>query len=563
MRDLKTVFCHLHSHSQPRYPHFALCPYCREDAPHETIVVEAVVNYFSSKLRDFFIQTELEVQMGTTKRRADIVIVDGERNYAAIVECKRIGVRDDGIEQLNSYLCATDTPLGVFANSTVPNDWEFYENLGRNQFKDIRSDAFWKNIQGILEEENLQPSKYYSRGLTKYNSGIFATTDGEYDVAIEQYTAAIADLDKVIQLKPDNTTAHQFRANAYYNRGKVMDEVRQYAGAIADYDKFIQINPDYTEAYFKRGLVKAKLKQYDDAIADFDNAIRLKPNYVEAYYHRGLTKTLLGIPAAAVADFDNAIQLKPDFAQAYYYQGFTRMVKLEQYDDAIADFDNAIQLKPDYAEAYYWRGNAKVKLKQYAAAIADFDSIIQFKPNDAEAYYRRGNAKKLLGQQDAAIADFDNAIRLKPDYAEVYYRRGKLRELMELEKIVRGGQYSIAIIADYDNAIRLKLDDAGVYHARGNARKSLGQYTDAIADYDIAIQLKPNYASLYHARANAKVKLEQYAAAIQDYDHAIRLEQDDLSLSMYYRHRGNVKELMGKSFAAMIDFHRSYRALKE
>ena len=54
MRDLNTVFCHQHSHSQPRYPHFVLCPYCREDAPYEALVVEAVVNYFSLKFHDFF-----------------------------------------------------------------------------------------------------------------------------------------------------------------------------------------------------------------------------------------------------------------------------------------------------------------------------------------------------------------------------------------------------------------------------------------------------------------------------------------------------------------------------
>ena len=119
MRDLNAVFCHLHSHSQPRYPHFTLCPYCREDAPYEAIVVEATVNYFSAKLRDFFIETELEIQMGTAKRRADIILVDGKRNYAAIVECKRRGVQGDGIDQLKSYLCATDTPLGVFANSFI------------------------------------------------------------------------------------------------------------------------------------------------------------------------------------------------------------------------------------------------------------------------------------------------------------------------------------------------------------------------------------------------------------------------------------------------------------
>lgn len=41
---------------------------------------------------------------------------------------------------MKSYLCATDTPLGVFANSTEPGNWDFFENLGRNQFKDVTSD---------------------------------------------------------------------------------------------------------------------------------------------------------------------------------------------------------------------------------------------------------------------------------------------------------------------------------------------------------------------------------------------------------------------------------------
>ena len=188
MRDLNTVFCHQHSHSQPRYPHFILCPHCREDAPYEAIVIEAAVNYFSAKLRDFFIETELEIQMGTDKRRADIVFVDEKQNHAAIVECKRIGVQADGIDQLKSYLCATATPLGVFANSTEPNDWEFYENLGRNKFRDITSDVFWKILRGTPEEESTQPSidaeTYYKRGNTNYDCS-------QYEEAITNYNQAI------------------------------------------------------------------------------------------------------------------------------------------------------------------------------------------------------------------------------------------------------------------------------------------------------------------------------------------------------------------------------------
>ena len=295
MRDLNTVFCHQHSHSQPRYPHFTLCPYCREDAPHEAIVVEAAVNYFSSKLRDFFIQTELEIQMGADKRRADIVLVDGKQNHAAIVECKRIGVQADGIDQLKSYLCATDTPLGVFANSTDPEDWEYFENLGRNRFKDIASNLFWKCIQDPSEAESSQPATdaetYYKRGLEKYKLG--------------QYDAAIADFDNAIQLKPNYIAA-------YFDRGLAKANIGEYAATIVDYDKVIQLKPDYAEAYYYRGLAKAGIGERAAAIVDYDKVIQLKPDYAEAYYYRGLAKAGIGERAAAIVDYDKVIQLKPD-----------------------------------------------------------------------------------------------------------------------------------------------------------------------------------------------------------------------------------------------------------
>ena len=143
MRDLETVLCHLHSRSQPRYPLFTLCPDCRMEAPREAIIVEAVVNYFSTpEFSTFFIDTEHKIQMGADSRRADIMLLDGAGNFVAIAECKQIGVVNYGHKQLQSYLCATDTRFGVFANSTEPVDWKFYENLGRNQFKEITPNQF-------------------------------------------------------------------------------------------------------------------------------------------------------------------------------------------------------------------------------------------------------------------------------------------------------------------------------------------------------------------------------------------------------------------------------------
>ena len=320
MRNLNTVFCHQHSHSQPRYPNLTLCPYCRDEAPHEAIVVEAAVNYFSHKLRDFFIETELEIQMGTAKRRADIVFVDGEENNVAIVECKRIGVQEDGIAQLKSYLCATDTLFDVFANSTEPNDWEFFENLGRNRFKNITSDLFWENIRDTRGEEDKQTP---------------------------------------------------IDAETYYNSGVAKMKLEQYFAAITDYDNAIQLKSDYDAAYYCRGLAKAALEQYAAAIADYDTAIRLKPDYMEIYYLRGKAKEKQGQFAAAIADYDTIIRLEPNYPPAYYHRGNAK-AELGQYADAIADYDTAIRLDPDYYTAYHRRGEAKELMGKPFAAIADF-----------------------------------------------------------------------------------------------------------------------------------------------------------------------------------------------
>lgn len=162
IRNLETVWCHLHLRSQPRYPRFTLCPECRVEAPYETPIVEAVVNYFSKpQFQEFFIETEREIQMGTYNRRSDIVLLDKSTGFVAIAECKQTGVVTYGREQLESYLCATDTQFGVFANSTNPDEWEFYENLRRNKFTPSmerflfeRKVTTERSIESIREEKN-------------------------------------------------------------------------------------------------------------------------------------------------------------------------------------------------------------------------------------------------------------------------------------------------------------------------------------------------------------------------------------------------------------------------
>ena len=65
------------------------------------------------------------------------------------------------------------------------------------------------------------------------------------------------------------------------NRGIVKAHLKQYTEAIADLDKAIELDPKVAAAYTNRGIAKAHLKQYTEAIADLDKAIELDPKLAQ------------------------------------------------------------------------------------------------------------------------------------------------------------------------------------------------------------------------------------------------------------------------------------------
>jgi len=70
------------------------------------------------------------------------------------------------------------------------------------------------------------------------------------------YDLAIQDLDKAIQLKPDDE-------KPYYN-------TQEYDRAIQDYDKAIELNPKDANVFLNRGRCYAANGAHEQAIHDYD-----------------------------------------------------------------------------------------------------------------------------------------------------------------------------------------------------------------------------------------------------------------------------------------------------
>ena len=133
---------------------YELCYRCYKDGEPEYKVMDAVFNYFSEpKFRENGFSAkkdEHSIRIGVYTPRPDVVLFDQQGNLAAIAECKRSGIVGYGIDQLKSYLTASDAQFGVFANSTEPNDWIFFENLRRQRFKEdiLRSQFEGEIVKG-------------------------------------------------------------------------------------------------------------------------------------------------------------------------------------------------------------------------------------------------------------------------------------------------------------------------------------------------------------------------------------------------------------------------------
>ena len=118
-----------------------------EERLQELDVVESVLEYFSeAKFAKFSMLRAYRIQMGPINSRADIVLRDTEGNFVAIAECKLPVETNYGVELLKSFLCATDTLLGIFAVGRNKNSWIFYENLRHNRFRQIERSYFEKRV---------------------------------------------------------------------------------------------------------------------------------------------------------------------------------------------------------------------------------------------------------------------------------------------------------------------------------------------------------------------------------------------------------------------------------
>lgn len=231
------------------------------------------------------------------------------------------------------------------------------------------------------------------------------------------YYEAIGAFTEAIRLNSLNSIFYYHRSLSYFLS-------HQHERAIADLDKVISIRPNYSQAYYQRGSAYLASGKYALALADFDKAIEFDPQNISAYFIRGsLYDAFLNQREKANADYEKVIAVTPQSETEFILHGDTYQ-RLQQYENAIHDYDQALAINPRNVKTYCSRGDAYIALKQYDSAFSDFGKALAIDPKCISAYSARGNAYFKLGQYERAIAEFDHVIAIDPQNERAHFSEG-------------------------------------------------------------------------------------------------------------------------------------------
>src|SRR5688500_4819793 len=103
---------------------------------------------------------------------------------------------------------------------------------------------------------------------------------------------------------PADFSFYQSRADQSAGKG-------EFSMALADYNRSLEMKADNPAAYLNRGKAHYNLKSYDLSLKDFDKAVELNPKDSIAFLNRGVSHEKLGDTKKAMGDYQKSVDLDP------------------------------------------------------------------------------------------------------------------------------------------------------------------------------------------------------------------------------------------------------------
>jgi tetratricopeptide (TPR) repeat protein len=363
---------------------------------------------------------------------------------------------------------------------------------------------------------------------------------------------ALARLNSLDALDPQNPDILLTRATVYSSLHKHADAIKEYLKALSKVDEDLdEIHTSIAFEYQNQG-------EYSKAAEHLKKAISLNKDNESLLYEIGYCYEMGQMSEEAVSFFTNEINKRPYSFVSWYNLGMA-YTALELYEKAIDSFDYATAIDPGFTPAYFSKAQCYEQMEMFQEAINVYKHTFEMEKPDAMTYYYIGDCYASLEKYDAAIEYYRKSISLERHFSDAWMGIGLCFAEQEMHS---------EALSHMEQAIKLESDNAEYFIVLAETQLALGMNDEVELSYEKASELEPYHAEIWldYSDFYADVK-KDYEKALEILENGIYYQGENSSLTYrrvaYLYEAGRHKEAILELFIALTQDYEAHIQLLE
>lgn len=317
-------------------------------------------------------------------------------------------------------------------------------------------------------------------------------------------------LDEAVQAELEMRKLAKKTATVFLTLSIVNNRMNQHAIAMNNIEKSLELDPDNLRARYSRAIMLAERNRFEDALEQIREI--LKEAEPESEIARRSVKTVKFLTERIIAR-DN-----PDLVRA-----------IMERDVEIVEVDEYLKNKPEFGgrraeaevEEAFTRLREVAKLIQtrnYPEAVRRLLYLRSRHPQIADVRAVLGHCYLRMGRLADAKKAFEEAVGLNSRHAEALNSLAYIKATRN-ENLPKAWQY-------IQKAMRLGQMRPEFYHTAGWVQFKMGEVAKSIEFFEKAIELRPDYARAYYNIGLGSYILQNFDRAVAAFEQVLRIDSD-------------------------------------
>jgi len=441
--------------------------------------------------------------------------------------------------QGRAFSQAPDSQTEPITSALRVRDYDKAVELSRAALQGSPNNAQLWTLQGIAlasKGDNKEALTAFQRAL-KIAPNTIAALAGAAQIEYQAgNAAAVPLLNHLVQLRPEEPTAHAMLAVMEYRRGNCVAATPHFAKA----GELLDSQLDALHAY---ATCLVRLKRMDEAVTTFQRALALRPDDPREHL------VLASIQLMARKSQDAIATLQPLLASPGV-DADTLQLASTAYEDAgdtpqaVSALRQALLLAPRNVSLYLDFANICFTHESFQVGIDVLTEGLLLQAKSDDLYVARGVLYVQLAQYDKAEADFEQAYELNPNQSLSTAAQGLAAvQANDLDHALESVQ---AKLARKPNDPLLLYLQADVLSQKG-ADPGTPEFQVAMQSAKKAVALQPTLAAARGVLAKLYMQTGQYHEAIEQCRKALAIDPKDQTavyrLIQALRKTGEKKEI--------------------